>query len=179
MKGWGAMSTLLEVEKYFDDLARRRKELHELPKKRKIREFHLPRLNFEAKHFYEMVKWKKDQMEGPHDPPKILTFPIYTLNYKGPTEFNTVGMPPLLAHMDAQQIDELKECPLTSDFECHTQSVERGVATTAQSVKRRRTDESQLRMALSTVAAREEIKESVTIKRLKENFSKFMNENDQ
>ena len=75
--------------------------------------------------------------------------------------------------MTALEIDELVECRLTSDFECHTQSVERGVATTAQSVKRRRTDASQLRMALSTVAAREEMTDNVTVKRFKENFTQF------
>ena len=76
--------------------------------------------------------------------------------------------------MSAAEIDQIVECRLTADFECHSQSCERGVATTHQSVKRRRTDESQLRMALSTVAAREEMSSKVTVKRFKDDFSKYL-----
>ena len=167
------MRRLLEVEEYHKEIARRRVELREVPKKRKIREFHMPRLNFEAPNYWSMVKLTTQKIAAPFNPPKIFVFEIHTINYKGPTKLQQVTMPPLLAHMDAPQIDELVESRLTSDFECHTQSVERGVATTAQSVKRQRTDASQLRMALSTVAAREELKETVTIKRFKDNFGQF------
>ena len=173
-KGRNALRKLLEIEEYHKEIARRRKELHEVPKKRPIREFHMPRLNFEAPNYWSMVKLTEKEIVGPYNPPKIMVFPIFTINYKGPTKYQQVTMPPLLSHMSAAQIDELIDTPLTSDFECHTQSVERGVATTAQSVKRRRTDDSQLRMALSTVAAREELKENVTVKRFKVHFRQFL-----
>ena len=167
------MRKLLEVEEYHKEIARKRAELHEVPKKRKIREFHMPQLDFDAPNYWSMVKLTNEVIKGPFNPPKILVFPIHTINYKGATRYQQVTKPPLVAHMDAAQIDELVDCRLTSDFECHTQSVERGVATTAQSVKRRRTDDTQLRMALSTVAAREELKETVTVKRFKDAFGKY------
>ena len=47
------------------------------------------------------------------------------------------------------------------------------MASTASAVKRRRTKETQLRMALSKVAARGEGPCRVTVKRFKSDFAKF------
>ena len=82
-------------------------------------------------------------------------------------------MPPMLAHMTASDINEIALSRVTADFECHTQSCERGVATTAQAVKRRRTETTQLRTALSTVAAREELPRRVTVRRFKDDLTSF------
>jgi len=165
---------LLNIEEWRKEEEGRRKELHELPTKRKIREFHLPRIDFDAKNYCTMVRTKFEKLSGPYNPPEKASFAVYTLNYKGPTKSQKITIPPLLAHMSAEEIDQIVECRLTADFECHSQSCERGVATTHQSVKRRRTDESQLRMALSTVAAREEMSSKVTVKRFKDDFSKYL-----
>ena len=82
-------------------------------------------------------------------------------------------MPPMLAHMTASDINEIASSRVTADFECHTQSCERGVATTAQAVERRRTETTQLRTTLSTVAAREELPRRVTVKRFKDDLTSF------
>ena len=156
-------------------MERARKNLKELPKKKQIREFHLPKLDFTASEYWKMVKIKFREMNGPYNPPKEAVFDVHTINYKGPTKQQPLSMPPIMAHMSAAEVDEVINARLTADFECHTQSCERGVAQTAESVKRRRTAATQLRMALSTVAAREETPRNITVKRFKNDFSKFTN----
>ncbi len=145
----------------------KRREFREPAKKRKIRPFRLPLLNFQARNYWEMVKIKFRALKGPYNPPKEPIFPAYILNYKGPQQWDLVTEPPIMEHMSTSEIDDLVDSALTSEFECHTQTVEHGVALTAQSVKRRRTEKTQLMNALSTAAAREQLSEKVTHKRFK------------
>ncbi|XP_063693346.1 uncharacterized protein LOC134825134 [Bolinopsis microptera] len=173
-KGRNILRRLLNIKEWRKEEERRRKELYELPKKIKIREFHLPLIDFDAKDYCTMARIKFEKLSGPYNPPERGSFAVYTLNYQGPTKSQEITIPPVLAHMRAEEMDQIVECRVTAEFECHSQSCERGVATTHQSVKRRRTDESQLRMALSTVGAREEMSAKVTVKRFKDDFSKFL-----
>ena len=98
-----------------------RKRLHELPKRNKVRCFRLPKINFEAKNYWEMVPigYRKEPF-----------FPVHTLNYKGTQQYDPITEPPLTAHLTTVEINALKNIPLKSKFECHTQSAERGVALT-------------------------------------------------
>ena len=82
--------------------------------------------------------WLQESCWAVH-PPKEPFFPVHTLNYKGTQQYDPITEPPLTAHLTTVEINALKNIPLKSKFECHTQSVERGVALTADSVKRRRT----------------------------------------
>ena len=70
-KGRNVLRKLLEIEKYHKEIARRRKELHEVPKKRPIREFHMPRINFEAPNYWSMVKLQETEIMGPYNPPNM------------------------------------------------------------------------------------------------------------
>ena len=59
------------------------------------------RLNFEAPNYWSMVKLTEREMVGSYNRPKIMVFPIFTINYKGPTKYQQVTMPPLLSLMSA------------------------------------------------------------------------------
>ena len=103
----------------------------------------------------QIFKTKYMKIEGPYTPPEQLHFPVHTMNYKGPLQYEPVNEPPMLRHLNSvSELEKFKESPLSLRLDCHTQSVERGVALTSQSVKRRRTLSSQQRVALSTVAGR-------------------------
>ncbi len=104
-----------------------------------FRAFQLPVIDFDAESYYEMVKLTEKEIKGPFSPPMQPVFMVHTINYKGKAKDQEVTISPLLAHMTAAELDGLVETPLKADFECHTQVVERGVATTAQPVKRRKT----------------------------------------
>ena len=149
---------------YHSMMHTQRKRLHELPKRKKVRCFRLPKINFEAKNYWEMVPIGYRKVVGPYTPPKEPFFPVHTLNYKGTQQYDPITEPPLTAHLTTVEINALKNIPLKSKFECHTQSVERGVALTADSVKRRRTADTQLMCALSTAAAREACTGKITHK---------------
>ena len=95
----------------------------------------------------------------------VLQYAVYTLNYKGVLLWQDCSMPPIMSHLTAQQILELEHTPLPmSKFECHTQSVERGVAATSKAVKRRRSEKGKLMQALSTEAACSKISKVITHK---------------
>ena len=168
------MRRLLATREYHKMMEIKKIQLKEVPKKKKVREFHLPKLNFRAKTFYEMVELEWETPVGPYNPPDEAVFKVHTINYKGPTKYQKLTVPPLLSHMSAADIEDIVYSRVTADFECHTQSCERGVALTAASVKRRRTENTQLRTALSTVAAREGLSRSITVKRFKEDFGAFI-----
>ena len=76
--------------------------------------------------------------------------------------------------LTAADLHAIQSVPLKAAFECHTQSVERGVATTTGAVKRKRKKSTQLEAALSVVAAREELPNRVTKKRFKTDFASFI-----
>ena len=172
-RGRNILRRLLEIKRHKEYIAAKRRQLKDVTKKQTIREFHLPKINFEAKNYAELVKIKTQPSKEPFDPPRDLAFPVYTLNYKGKAKSMCMTMPPLCDQFDEKAIDRLVDVPLTAEFENHTQSCERGVASTAGAVKRRRTKDTQLRMALSTVAAREELPSRITVKRFKSDFAKF------
>lgn len=137
-------------------------------KAKKIRSFKLPLLNLKAEHYYELVEIRFRKVKGIGNPPKEPIFPVFTINKKkGPLEWESVERPPLLAHMNREDMAVLIEKPYTSQIENHTQSVERGVATTAQCAKKRRTETTQLMCALSTIDAREKLTGRITHKRFK------------
>ena len=147
-------------------MEKQRSKLKEVPKKKKIREFHLPKVNFEAKNYWEMVFMRNEEVKGPFTPPKQLTFLTYTLNYKGPPVWYPVTEPPILANME--KLDDILTTPVKSTFPAHTQAVEHAVATTTTAVKRRRKKDTQLMVSLSTVAAREQTPGRITHKRYRE-----------
>ena len=168
-KGRGALRNIRKLEAW--------RELQEQnrypprPKKKTIREFNLPVLNFKAKNYTELTKLKMKKVTGPGNPPSEITFPIYVRGYKGPQKSNPVTMPPILSLLTDEQIDDIIDSPITSEFPCHTQTVEFGVATTSKAVKKRRTEDGQLRCILQTVHAREQLSGPIKHKQyLKDNF---------
>lgn len=148
---------------------KQRSRLKEIPKKKKIRQFHLPTVNFAAKHYWEMASIRDETIDGPYSPPKQMTYLTYTLNYKGPPVWYPVTEPPILASME--KVDSVLTNAVTSIFPAHTQAVEHAVATTARAVKRRRKKETQLMVSLSTVAAREQTPGRITHKRYRDNMN--------
>ena len=52
-----------------------------------------------------------------------------------PTETMRLRLPPLIAHLSANEIQDFVETPFTSSLPCHTQRVERGVKQTTESVR--------------------------------------------
>ena len=161
----------------YDKLKEQQKRItpSQLPKKKKIREYRLPLVNFYAKNYWEMPIIKMETMEKfcSITPPEQAKFKVYTLNYKGPQQWEPVTEPPMLAHMSSADLDNMVVTPVSSIFPVHTQMVEHGVATTARSVKRRRTEKGQLMTALSTVAARQENPTKVTHKRYREKLNQL------
>ena len=149
---------------------KQRVSMKELPKKKKIREFHLPTVNFKAKNYWEMISIRYEDVQGPFTPPKQMTYLRYTLNYKGPPVWYPVSEPPMLANLE--KLEDILTTPVKSTFPAHTQAVEHAVATTAGAVKRRRKTETQLMCSLSTVAAREQTPGRVTHKRYRDEYFK-------
>ena len=135
---------------------------------RNIREFKLPLLNFKATTYYELVQIKFRKTKGPGNPPKEPIFPVYTVGKKkGSVVWESVKRPPIFKNLNYDDIAGFVVTPFLSDIENHTQTVEHGVATTSKSVKRRRTEKSQLMCALSTIDAREKLPGRITHKRFK------------
>ena len=66
LRGRNVMRRLSATKQYHRMMDRKRAELKELPKKKKVREFHLPKLNFKAQHYYEMVDLKWETPMGPY-----------------------------------------------------------------------------------------------------------------
>ena len=83
-KGLQLLRRLRLSRAYERMMEKQRSKLKEVPKKKKIREFHLPKVNFDAKNYWEMVTMRSEEVKGPFSPPKQLTYLTYNLNYKGP-----------------------------------------------------------------------------------------------
>mgnify|MGYP006267958819 CR=1 FL=1 len=146
---------------------------------RKIRPFRLPLLDFEATHYAKMVrfKWQKQTpipVPGFEDPPKIPHFPVFVPNGTGKPPTEQVTLPPIIKAMTVDQIDAILDTPLQVGFPCHSQTVEHGVATTTQCVKRMRSRETQLACVLQTVDGRESFPNKVTHKRFREDFKNIL-----
>ena len=109
-----------------------------------IRPFRVPLLDFTATHYAKMVKLKWKLMKGPGSPPKQPFFPVFVLNSKSAIQHEPVTMPPIIKQMTREQIDAIVDTPLQADFPCPSQTVEHGVATTTQCVKRLRKESNQL-----------------------------------
>ena len=123
-----------------------------------------------------MVRMKWKQIEGPCNPPKKPYFPVFVLNGKGDIPLEPVTLPPIIMKMSREQIDSIVDTPLEIQFPCHSQTVEHGVATTTQCVKRMRTENTQLACVLQTVDARASIPNKVTLKRFREDFKDQLDE---
>ena len=159
-KGRACMQHIMALESY--------QQINSLGISRNIREFKLPLLNFKATTYYELVQIKFRKTKGPGNPPKEPIFPVYTVGKKkGSVVWESVKRPPIFKNLNYDDIAGFVVTPFLSDIENHTQTVEHGVATTSKSVKRRRTEESQLMCALSTIDAREKLPGRITHKRFK------------
>ena len=148
-------------------------------RKTSVRPFRVPLLDFTATHYAKMVKLKWKQIIGPkwnggEDPPKQPLFPVFVLNSKCSIEHEPVTMPPIIKQMTREQIDAIIDTPLKVGFPCHSQTVEHGVATTTQCVKRRRKEDTQLACVLQTVEARAQLPHRITHKRLKSDYEKII-----
>lgn len=161
------IKSLRAAQAYFSFIASMKKKLKEITTRRKIRLFRTPKIDVNAETYYQIFKTKYMKIEGPYTPPDQLHFPVHTMNSTGPLKYEPVTEPPMLRHLSVTELEKFMESPLSLRLDCHTQSVERGVALTSQSVKRRRKPSSQQRVALSTVAAREQFPEPITHKRFK------------
>ena len=135
-----------------------------------IRPFRVPLLDFTATHYAKMVKLKWKLMKGPGSPPKQPFFPVFMLNSKSAIQHEPVTMPPIIKQMTREQIDAIVDTPLQADFPCPSQTVEHGVATTTQCVKRRRKESTQLTCVLQTVEARAQQPHVVTHKRYRKDY---------
>ena len=91
---------------------------------------------------------------------------------KGPVCFNDITLPPLLIKPYSQYIQNRFD----SDIPCHSQCVERAVATTHRVVKKRKTEEAQMDCLLGTIKSRKETPKRVTKKRYYEEFLRVDNE---
>ena len=145
----------------------------------KIRPFRIPILDFKATHYAKMVrfKWQKQTpipVPGFENPPKVPYFPVFVLNGTGKPPIEQVTLPPIIKQMSSEQIDSILETPLEVQFPCHSQTVEHGVATTTQCVKRMRTERTQLARVLQTVDARSSLPNGVTRKRFREDFKSVL-----
>ncbi len=152
------MQHIMQLEAY-------RNQFRDKNKKQKIRAFRLPLLNFKAQNYYDLVEIRLRKVKGSRKEPM---FPVFTIGKKkGELEWDPVERPPLFAGLTAGDVAAFVTTPFKSNIENHTQSVEHGVATTTQSVKRKRTDKTQLVCTLSTIDAREKMPDRVTQKRYK------------
>lgn len=142
-----------------------------MKKKQTVREFRLPLLNFNAKHYSRIcpIKIRKVPIkdiplgfEGDH--PKRAMFPVYILNYKGPLQQDEVFLPPLLNLAESLEVEDIVKNPIRFEIENHTQSVEHGVALTTECAKKKRTEETRLWAAMNTNAARKAYPEPITHK---------------
>ena len=104
-----------------------------------IREFHLPELNFSAKNYYELVNFHG----------KSRSALMYQSKFKGAL---AVTEPPLL--MECTDLKQFISTPLSLNYPCHTQSVERAVKLTTETTKRISGQQRQIGEALNTIAAR-------------------------
>lgn len=148
------MSFLLRLNdkrEYKKEIGRMHTELRNLPVKEPVRTFFIPVIDFTCKNYRTMVKFVTIQTPGPYNPPWTWNFSTFVKGYKGPARKAEVTFPPMLQHLDsAENIRGLLDNKFETKIECHTQSVERLVALTALSCKRRRTEDTQQRLALST-----------------------------
>ena len=89
---------------------------------------------------------------------------------KSAIQHEPVTMPPIIKQMTREQTDAIVDTPLQADFPCPSQTVEHGVATTTQCVKRRRKESTQLACVLQTVEARAQQPHVVTHKRYRKDY---------
>lgn len=54
-RGRNILGRLLEIKRHKEYIAAKRRQLKDVTKKQTIREFHLPKINFEAKNYAELV----------------------------------------------------------------------------------------------------------------------------
>ena len=161
---------LQQVEAYFEWVEKESR----VKRKKTVRPFRVPLLDFTAQHYAKMVRMKWKQIKGVGKPPKQPFFPVFTLNSKGPVQHEAVTLPPIIKQMSREQVDAIIDTPLQVDFPCHSQTVEHGVATTTQCVKRRRKEDTQLACVLQTVEARTLQPHRVTHKRCKMDYASIL-----
>lgn len=144
--------------------ARYRRQSRSFSSKRQqtpLRQFELAKLNFGANVYWKLPQLKRVKIAGAANtnPPDEILFKVFTQNYKGPDKWALVTEPPITEPLSDTELAGLVDNPamLRSQIHapCHSQSVEHGVATTSQAVKRWRTEDTQLGAALQIVKARQ------------------------
>ena len=56
----------------------------------------------------QIFKTKYMKIEGPYTPPEQLHFPVHTMNYKGPLQYEPVNEPPMLRHLSVSELEKFK-----------------------------------------------------------------------
>ena len=128
----------------------------------RIRPFERPLIDFSAPNYYKMIQYSGNV--------RSKKFLIYKgPAYKGEQVKRPVTRPPLL---EGKDIRAFLVRPFDSEIPCHSQAVERAVATTFSCVKKRKTEKGQMDNLLSTVAARKEPTRRVLKKRYFQDFAR-------
>ena len=140
-------------------MAARYEASNRIGKKKVDYTYRVAEVNFEARHFKELIWFRRVKGKG-HNAPEIVEFRAVQIgakpgkNGKLPRDWVRAEESPLTQHMSDEELDGLKDTRLVSDFPCHSQSVEHGVALTTRCVKRRRTERTQLMAIYQTQEAR-------------------------
>ena len=56
----------------------------------------------------QIFKTKYMKIEGPYTPSEQLHFPVHTMNYKGPLQYEPVNEPPMLRHLSVSELEKFK-----------------------------------------------------------------------
>ena len=120
-----------------------------------IRPFQTPVVDFEATSYDKMTQITsfKVKYDG-FDAPKLFKFKAFAVGSKASTAtWNQLTEPPLTKKLTIDEVRNFIETPFTSEYPCHTQAVEHGVAAVSKAVKQRRTERTQLIQVRQTDAA--------------------------
>jgi hypothetical protein len=147
-----------------------------------LRSFQLPKINFGAKNYFDMIILKYKDVKGTEAHfGRTLKQPFYlvhTPNSKSQQKtWAKVTLPPLLRSMTTEEIESIKTNPLKVEYPCHSQSVEHAVATTSSCAKKYRKSETQVQAVLQTVGARaDQPFKNVSHKRFREDIKCMITE---
>ena len=136
---------------------------------REIRPYELPKINFEARCYNELITWRRREEVGSEEkwgsPVGRWEYTTFTPGAKEPYGNREVTLAPILAQMTKEELEELRYKRLRVDYPCHSQAVEQAVALTSDSVKKYRSDEARLAGLLQTYEARQKQPGRVTVKK--------------
>ena len=133
-----------------------------------IRPFQTPIIDFTATSYDKMIKLHP--IKGPYDgsdAPQLCRFKVFSpgSTVKSKAEWNQLTEPPLTKQLTIEEIRNFIDTPLKSEYPCHTQAVEHGVAAVSRAVKQRKTERAQLIQLRQTDAAIRENPGPITKKR--------------